>query len=316
MEKGGRRETDMAKSTGVAVRHRVNQCWQNRVFDLVVFVLVTVCTLVVLYPLIFVVIASISDPHLVQSGQVILWPKGISLEGYRYIFKDNRIWTGYRNTMFNTVAGTLFAMFLTIPAGYAFSRKDLRGRNILMGLFIFTMYFGGGLIPTYLVVKNIGLIDSIWTLVVLGSFSVYNLIICRTFFQSSIPMELQEAAEMDGCTIMKFFFLVVLPLSKPILAIMALYYAVGKWNDFFNGLIYVNRAALFPLQLIMRDILIQGQAVQASGVTDPEQIKLMQQIAMTIKYGAIIVSSLPVLIFYPFIQKYFVKGVMIGSVKG
>ena len=306
----------MNRVTVGTVRRKTRQCWQNRVFDIVVFILVTFCTIIVLYPLFFVVIASISNPRLVQSGQVILFPKGISFEGYRYIFKDSRIWTGYRNTVFNTVAGTLFAMALTIPAGYALSRRDLRGRNIIMGIFVFTMYFSGGLIPTYLVVRQIGLIDSVWMLVLLGSFSVYNLIICRTFFQSSIPVELQEAAEMDGCTIFKFFTLVVLPLSKPILAIMALYYAVGKWNDFFNGLIYVNRASLFPLQLIMRDILIQGQAVQASGVTDPKQVELMQQIAMTIKYGVIIVSSLPILIFYPFIQKYFVKGVMIGSIKG
>ena len=294
----------------------MKECWQNRIFDIIVLLLITVCTLAVLYPLYFVVIASISNPRLVQAGQVIFWPKEISIEGFRYIFKDNRIWSGYRNTIFNTIAGTAFALFLTIPAGYALSRKDLRGRNIIMGLFVFTMYFGGGLIPTYLVVKNIHLIDSVWTLVVLGSFSVYNLILCRTFFQTSIPVELQEAAEMDGCTIASFFFKVVLPLSKPIVAIMALYYAVDKWNDFFNGLIYVNRAALFPLQLIMRDILIQGQAVQAAGVTDPKQLELMQQIAMTIKYGAIIVSSLPILLVYPFIQKYFVKGVMIGSIKG
>ncbi len=306
----------MRQAKETVITHKMRQCWQNRVFDIVVFLLVTVCTLAVLYPLFFVVIASISNPRLVQSGQVILWPKGISFEGYKYIFKDSRIWTGYRNTMFNTVAGTLFAMVLTIPAGYALSRSDLRGRNIIMGIFVFTMYFGGGLIPTYLVVRDIGLIDSVWTLVILGSFSAYNLIICRTFFQTSIPMELQEAAEIDGCSIGKFFTLVVLPLSKPILAIMALYYAVGKWNDFFNGLIYVNKASLFPLQLIMRDILIQGQAVQAAGVTDPKQLEMMQQIAMTIKYGAIIVSSLPVLVFYPFIQKYFVKGVMIGSLKG
>ncbi len=299
-----------------AGRHKVHQCWQNRVFDMVVFLLVTVCTAAVFYPLFFVVIASISNPRLVQSGQVIFWPKDISFEGYRYILKDSRIWIGYRNTFFNTVAGTLFAMVLTIPAGYALSRKDLRGRNLITGIFVFTMYFGGGLIPTYLIVKNVGLIDTPLTLILLGSFSVYNLIICRTFFSTSIPMELQEAAEIDGCTIGYFFTSVVLPLSKPILAIMALYYAVGKWNDFFNGLIYINKASLFPLQLIMRDILIQGQTIQATGVTDPKQLEQMQQIAMTIKYGAIIVSSLPILIFYPFIQKYFVKGVMIGSVKG
>lgn len=294
----------------------IHQSAGDKTFDIVVFLLVLLITICIFYPLYFVVIASFSDPGLVQSGQVLLWPKGLSSEGYKYIFKDNRIWTGYLNTFIYTVGGTLFALILTIPAGYALSNKSLKGRNIIMVFFLITMYFGGGMIPTYLIVKDMGLVDTYWVMILMGSFSVYNLIVTRTFFQSTLPPELYDAAQIDGCSIQRYFFSIVLPLSKPVVAIMALYYAVGHWNDFFNGLIYINSQELFPLQLILRDILLRGQAIQAQGVTDPAQLKLMQQISMTIKYGVIIVSSLPILLFYPFVQKYFVKGIMVGSLKG
>ena len=206
-------------------------------------------------------------------------------------------------------------LFITIPAGYALSRKDVVGRSIIMKLLLFTKFFSGGLIPTYLVVKRLHLVDTPYVLMILGSFSVFNLILCRTFFINTLPQELQEAAEIDGCSIFQYFIKIVLPLSKAIIAIMALYYAVGHWNAFFNGLIYVTNNKLYPLQVILRDILISGQSVDPS-IIDPESLDLMKQIARTIKYGVIIVSSLPVLIMYPFVQKYFVKGVMIGSVKG
>ena len=264
----------------------------------------------------FVVIASFSDPNLVESGQVLFLPRAVTLEGYKYIMDDHRIWTGYLNTFIYTIFGTLLAVFLTVPAAYALSRTDMLGRGAIMKIFAFTMYFGGGMIPFYLLVKSLHLIDTYFVLIILGSFSTYNLIICRTFFQTNIPHELQEAAEIDGCSIPRFFFSIVLPLSKAIIAIMVLYYAVGHWNDFFNAMIYINRDELRPLQLIMRDILIQGQSIDPSTVTDPDQIIRMQQIGRSIKYGSIIISSLPILIFYPFVQKYFVKGVMIGSIKG
>lgn len=298
------------------IKHHMKQTKVDQVFDVVVFILVALLTLCIAYPLYFVVIASISNPNLVASGQVIAYPKDISFEGYQYILKDNRIWTGYRNTLFYTFAGTVLALLITIPAGYALSRRDFLGRGFIMKIMVFTMYFGGGLIPSYLIIKGIGLTDNIMTLVVLGSFSAYNLIITRTFFQSTIPIELQEAAEIDGCGVFRFFISIVLPLSKAVIAIMTLYYAVGHWNDFFNGLIYVNNQELVPLQLILRDILISGQAIQAANITDPDTILNMQRIARTIQYGVIIVSSLPLLIIYPFVQKYFVKGVMIGSIKG
>jgi putative aldouronate transport system permease protein len=289
---------------------------EDKRFDVIVAVIVVFLTILVLYPLYFVVIASFSDPNLVESGQVLFLPRGITLEGYRYILDDNRIWSGYLNTFLYTIFGTLLAVCITVPAAYALSRRDMIGRGVLMKFFVFTMYFGGGMIPTYLLIKQLHLIDTYLVLILLGSFSAYNLIICRTFFQSTIPLELQEAAEIDGCSIPRFFFSVVLPLSKAVIAIMVLYYAVGHWNDYFNALIYINRQELRPLQLVMRDILIQGQTIDPGSSVDPEQIVRLQQIGRSIKYGSIIVSSLPVLIFYPFVQKYFVKGVMIGSIKG
>ena len=285
------------------------------VFLFIVYATVILISVVILYQLWFVIIASISDPNLVATGEVLLLPKGVTFEGFKYIFRDPRIWSGYYNTIRYTVVGTMLALFITIPAGYALSRTDMMGRGIIMKLLIVTKYFSGGLIPTYLVVKGLGLVNTPYVLMILGSFSVFNLILCRTYFLNTMPIELQEAAEIDGCGIFQYFLKVVIPLSKSIIAIMVLYYAVGHWNSFFNGLIYVTDSDLYPLQLILRDILITGQSVDPSTV-DPDSLELMKQIARTIQYGVIIVSSLPVLVLYPFVQKHFVKGVMIGSVKG
>lgn len=296
--------------------HRWNRlCGRDKIFLAVVYGGVFLLSLLILYPLWFVVIASFSDPNLVSTGQVIFLPKGITFEGYRYILRDRRIWTGYRNTILYTFFGTSLAIFITIPAGYVLSRKDMLGRSFVMSLLLVTKFFSGGLIPTYFVVKWLHLTNTPYVLIILGSFSVFNLILCRTFFDNTMPIELQEAAEIDGCSIPQYFFQVVIPLSKAIIAIMVLYYAVGHWNSFFNGLIYVTDNKLYPLQLILRDILINGQSIDPD-MTDPEQLVLLRQIARSIKYGVIIVSSLPVLALYPFVQKYFVKGVMIGSVKG
>jgi len=288
---------------------------RDLVFLVVVYASVIALSVMILYPLWFVVIASISNPDMVATGRVLLLPKKITLEGFKYILRDRRIWLGYYNTVRYTGVGTLLALFITIPAGYALSRRDMMGRGLIMKLLIITKYFSGGLIPTYLVVKSLRLVNTPYVLMILGSFSVFNLILCRTYFANTMPLELQEAAEIDGCSIFQYFMKVVLPLSKSIIAIMVLYYAVGHWNAFFNGLIYVTDNKLYPLQLILRDILIGGQSVDPT-VTDPEALEMMRQIARTIKYGVIIVSSLPVLILYPFVQKYFVKGIMVGSVKG
>ena len=286
----------------------------DKTFDRLVTILVVLILISIFYPLYFVVIASISNPDLVSAGKVWFWPKGLSFEGYEFILKDVRILRGYLNTIIYTGGGTLLALVLTIPAGYALSRKDLKGSKLIMLFFVFTMYFGGGLIPMYLVVKQLGLIDTRAVLIVLGSFSVFNLIITRSFYLNTMPRELQEAAEVDGCNIFQYFFYVVLPLSKSIIAVIGLYYAVNHWNSFFNGLIYINNVKLYPLQLILRDILISGQTIDTS-ITDLEMIKRLEQISRTIKYGVIIVSSLPVLMLYPLVQRHFVKGVMIGSVK-
>lgn len=287
----------------------------DRVFLFIVYTTVALISIMILYPLWFVIIASISNPNMVATGEVLFLPKGVTFEGFKYIFRDTRIWTGYYNTIRYTVVGTMIALFITIPAGYALSRTDMKGRGIIMKLLIVTKYFSGGLIPTYLVVDALGLVNTPYVLMILGSFSVFNLILCRTYFLNTMPIELQEAAEIDGCGIFQYFMKIVIPLSKSIIAIMVLYYAVGHWNSFFNGLVYVTDSDLYPLQLILRDILITGQSVDPATV-DPESLELMKQIARTIQYGVIIVSSLPVLVLYPFVQKHFVKGVMIGSVKG
>ena len=225
-------------------------------FKFIIYSFVILLSIIILYPLWFVIIASFSNPDLVGSGKVLFFPKGITLEGYKYIFRDGRIWQGYKNTFIYTLFGTLLALLITVPAGYALSRNDMVGRGFLMKILIITKYFSGGLIPTYLVVKGLHLVNTPFVLIIMGSFSVFNLILCRTYFMNTLPIELQEAAEIDGCNILQYFLGVAIPLSKPIIAIMALYYAVGHWNAFFNGLIYVTDAKFYPLQLILRDILI------------------------------------------------------------
>lgn len=284
-------------------------------FDIVSTILLVIALLIVLYPLYFVVIASISDANSISLGQVILLPKNIDFVGYRRIMQDNRILDGYGNSILYTLASTVIGTITTIMAGYSFSRTDLAGRKFLMLLYVFTMYFSGGLIPTYLVVKDVGLLGSPWAVILMGAVSVYNIIIARSFFSSSIPVDLYEAAQLDGCSNGRFFVSIVIPLSKSIIAVIALYYAVAQWNGYFNALIYLNKQSQYPLQMVLREILLSSQSVQAD-VTDVDAIQEMQRIAATIKYGVIVVASLPMLMLYPFIQKYFVKGVMIGSVKG
>lgn len=287
----------------------------NTPYDIISTILLIAILLIVFYPLYFVAIASVSDANAIANGQVILLPKGVSFIGYRRIFQDSRIFTGYYNAVLYTVASTIIGTVTTVMAGYSLSRTDLPGRRWLTLLYIFTMYFSGGLIPTYLAVKNVGLLGSPWSVILMGSFSAYNIIISRTFFMCNIPSELLEAASIDGCPNGKFFFSIVMPLSKSIVAVIALYYAVAQWNNYFNAMIYLNKQEQYPLQLVLREILLSSQSVQAE-VSDVDAMQEMQRIAATIKYGVIIVASLPMLIIYPFIQKHFVKGILIGSVKG
>ncbi|CAN7430597.1 carbohydrate ABC transporter permease [Paenibacillus sp. LjRoot56] len=285
----------------------------EKVFDAVVNGLAFLIVVVVLYPLLFIVSASFSDPALVLNGEVILLPKQITLEAYRNVFQNEQIWNGYANTILYTAVGTIINLIMTTLAAYPLSRPDLPGRGIFMVFITLTMFFSGGLIPSYLLVKNLGMVDTMWALVIPGAIATYNLIVMRTYFQSNIPWEIQEAAHMDGCSNWKLLTHVILPLSKPIMAVMVLFYAVGHWNSFFNALIYIRSKDLYPLQLVLREVLMVSQAdVVDSSVGLESKILL----AESIKYVVIIISSLPVLLMYPFVQKHFVKGVMIGSLKG
>ena len=286
----------------------------DRIYNICVMIIALSALLLVLYPMYFIVIASFSSSTLVNQGQVILLPKGINFYGYQKILERFEIWRGYRNTIFYTVGGTLLNLAVTLPAAYVLAQSRFRARRFIMTLFVITMYFGGGMVPTYMLVKSLHLINSPFTMVIMGAVSVYNVIITRTFFENSIPAELQEAAELDGCSHFKYFTSIVLPLSKAVISVITLYYAVGHWNDFFTALLYLNKDEYQPLQTILRDILISNQAM--AGTTGAGEGAFAQEYADQIKFAVIIVSTVPVLCIYPFIQKYFEKGVMIGAVKG
>lgn len=260
----------------------------------------------------FVLVASISSPAAVINGRTWLLPADISLRGYGIVFENARIWVGYRNTIMYTFVGTFISVACTMMGAYALSRKTLPFRRFFQLYFVFTMFFSGGLVPTYFVISDLGMIDTFWVMVIPFAVSVFNLVIARTFIDANIPEELFEAAKMDGCDHFRFFWQILLPLSKAILAVLALFYAVGYWNDFFRALIYLQSDSRVPLQLVLREILIQNQ--QLAGMTGGfmEQVQLAEQL----KYVLIIVSTLPLLVAYPFIQKHFTKGVMIGSLKG
>ncbi|AVR00190.1 carbohydrate ABC transporter permease [Oceanobacillus sp. M65] len=292
---------------------------KDKVFKVFIFLFLTTALLIVLYPLIYIISASISNPAAVNSGEMWLLPKDITFEGYQMIFQNDAIWRGYLNTIFYTAFGTLINLAVTIPAAYALSRKDFFGRNFFTGMFVLTMFFSGGLIPTYLVVKSLGLIDTVWAMVLPNAAAVWNIVIARVFFQSSIPKGLEEAAIIDGASNFKMFMKIILPLSAPIIAVMALFYGVGHWNGYFNALIYLSDKDMYPLQLVLREILVlQEMASQNSNMSGSmaEALHSKQQLAAIIKYGVMIVSTLPVIIVYPFLQRFFVKGVMIGSLKG
>lgn len=293
----------------------INERGSDRAFTIFNYIVLTLFLIAVAYPLIYVFSASMSDPRSVISGKMWLWPVDITFDGYRAVFRNSRIVTGFQNSLFYTVAGTLISVTLTILAAYPLSRKDLAGRNVIMFLFVFTLLFGGGLIPTYLVVREVGMLNTRWALIIPAALSVYNMIITRTFFQSTIPDELLEAAQLDGCSDFRFVKDVVIPLSGPIIAVNALFYAVGQWNQYFSALIYLTKPDLFPLQLILREILVQNQ-VDFSQISDVNQLMARQQLQDLLKYSLIVVASAPVLIIYPFVQKHFVRGVLIGSLKG
>lgn len=287
----------------------------DKVFYIVITIILTIFFLMVLYPCIYVISSSFSSGTAVQSGKVILWPVDISFEGYKTVFNTKTVWVGFANSVFYTVVGTFINITMTITAAYCMSRKDMPGHNAFMLLFTFTMFFSGGLIPTYMVIQNLGMLNTRWAMLIPGAISVYNLIVARTFISNSIPNELLEASQMDGCSDIMYYIKVVLPLSKAIIAVLVLFYGVGHWNAYFGPMIYLHNKSIFPLTLYLREILMASQ-IDPSTIQDPElQAKLADMVGV-IKYALIMVSMIPILMIYPFVQKYFVQGVMIGSIKG
>ena len=286
----------------------------DRAFDITLVVISILIILVIAYPLYFVVIASLSQPEAVLGGKLRFLPVGFNLESYQMVLTEPKVWTGYRNTILYTVLGTCINLVLTTLAAYPLSRKDMPFRGLLTFVASFTMLFGGGMIPVYLVVRGLKLTDSIWAMVIPNALATYNMLVMKNYFQSSIPEELQEAAAIDGCDHFGTLIRVVLPLSAPIMAVIVLFYAVGHWNAFFNAIIYLRNQDLFPLQVVLRDILLQNSLEAVGGDLTGMYEKVMRGESM--KYALIIVASAPVIMLYPFVQKYFVKGVMVGAIKG
>ncbi|QHW32768.1 carbohydrate ABC transporter permease [Paenibacillus rhizovicinus] len=285
----------------------------DRLMETLMYIWAAFMLLIVLYPLYFIVIASFSDPSAVGNGKVWLFPKGFTLDGYKELLRHSNIWIGYRNTILYTVVGTAIGLVVNISAGYALSRKDLVGRKWLSLFFIFTMFFNGGLVPTFMTIRDFHLYDTVLVMVLPFSVAVFDIIVARTFFRTNIPQELWEAAQIDGCGNLRFYVQIVLPLSKAIIAVLALWFAVGQWNAYFNALIYLQNKNLFPLQLILRDILVTNQMQTALGTGEAAQIAL--RLSNLLRYSVIIVATVPIMCFYPFVQKYFNKGVMVGAVK-
>lgn len=307
----------MKKETAFQLKKpRIGNAHGDRIFSVVLYFFLAVIGLMTLYPLIFVVSASVSDPVMVNSGQVLLFPKGFTLEGYKAVFENKWVIIGYRNTLIYTVAGTVLNVLVTFMAAYPLTRRDMFGHRFITLFMIFTMWFGGGLIPTFLVVNKIGLVNNPMVLVILGLISIYNTIICRSFIQGTIPYELQEAARIDGCNDFGILWKIIFPLSGPVLAILSLYYALSHWNGYFNALIYMDNRNYQTLQIFLREILIENSKITMDNAVDLEAMVRRAQMAQVMKYSLIVVASLPMLILYPFIQKFFVEGVMIGSVKG
>lgn len=286
----------------------------DRIFNIFNTILMVIVVIAIAYPLYFVIIASISSPNAVNGGKVLLWPVDITLSGYKEILNYTPIWTGYLNSLFYTVVGTLINLAFTLPAGYALSRKHLFGRKPIMFLFAFTMFFSGGMIPTYMVIKRLGMLNTVWAMLLPGACSVYNIIVTKTYMETNIPNDLIDAAVIDGCNDFQTFFDVVLPLSKPIIAVMTLFYAIGHWNSYFDALLYLDDPKKYPLQLVLRELLLQNQTSSMSGGVGAS-IAEQAQLAEQMKYGVIIVACIPMMMMFPFVIKHFKKGVMVGSIK-
>lgn len=299
----------------------IKESFSDRVFLTLIYLMLLFALVVTLYPLIYIISASISDPSAVNAGRMWLYPVEITWEGYRIIFANSDVWRGYYNTILYTAVGTIVNLLFTLPGAYVLSREDFQLRGLVTKMMVITMFVSGGLIPTYILITDLGLTNSMWALILPGAASVYNIVVCRVFFQSTVPDELTEAAVMDGASDFMIFFRIIIPLSKPIIAVMALFYGVGHWNNFFSALLYIDDRSKYPLQMILREILVQqdmsSNPAIGSMTTDQAQfLYSQQQLSAILRYGIMIVATLPIIVVYPFLQKYFVKGVMIGSIKG
>lgn len=294
-------------------RNHIHSSKGNKSFRVFLYIFCILCFVIIVYPLWYVIIASFSDPMAVSSGEVVLLPKRMTLVGYQMVFEEQDLWIGYRNTIFYTVVGTLINLAVTLPCAYATSRKEFIPTRFVTLMFVFTMYFNGGLVPTYILMNNLKLNNTIWVFLIPFALNVYNFIVCRTYYLNNIPESLYESAQLDGCGHFRFFVQIALPLSRAIVAVIALYYAVAHWNDYFTGLLYARNQQLKPLQLVLREILLVAQSSSQTGGTGSGYAILY---VLSMKYAIIIVSTIPLMIIYPFIQKYFEKGIMLGAVKG
>lgn len=296
-------------------RNRVRLSRQDKAYYSVVYTLVTLLTLIVLLPLINVLACSFSAPEAVASGKVLLWPVNFSVSGYERVFNTDEIWIGYANTLYYTIVGTFVNVFVTMICAYPLARRGLPYKSFFSFLFAFTMLFSGGLVPTYLLARNLHLLNTRWALIIPGAMGVYQMIVTRTFLVANIPQELLEMSQIDGCNDFRFFWSFVLPLSKAVIAVTAMQYAVGHWNSWFSAFLYLSDDKKYPLQMMLRRILVMNQ-IKASDYVDEETLVAMEGMADLLKYSLIVVATVPILCAYPFIQKYFVKGIMIGSLKG
>jgi len=287
----------------------------DKLFYFISYFIITFAFLIVLLPMINIVASSFSSPQATTSGKVTFWPIEPSLLGYKTIFQWKAIWTGYRNSAYYMILGTIINVIITLICAYPLSRLTLPGHRFISLFFVFTMFFSGGIIPNYILVRNLNMINTVWAMIIPGAMSVYNMIITRTYIRTSIPFDLLEASQIDGCSDLRYFWSIVIPLSKPVVAVITLFYAVEHWNSYFTAFLYITQNHRYPLQLVLRQILILS-SIDTSAFVNPDAIEASQYMANLVKYGLIIVASLPMMVLYPFIQKHFIKGIMIGSLKG
>lgn len=292
-----------------------NMRWDDKIFEIVNYTVLTLILIVILYPVLYILAASFSDPQAVIAGEVYIFPVRPTIAGYEAVFRNKKILTGFANSIFYLVVGTGLNLVMTMLCAYPLSRKEFKARGIISLFFVFTMYFSGGLVPSYMLVNNLNLTNTRWAMIIPTAMSTYNMIICRTYMVNSIPDEMYEAAQIDGCTPWKYFISIVTPLCKPILAVLTLYYGVAKWNNYFDAMLYLRDDTLQPLTIIMRDILIQNK-VDMTMVGNASNLAKLQGMSELLKYSTIVVASVPVMLLYPLVQKHLVKGVMIGAVKG